>query len=353
MPDSSTRTPPLRKRSGFTLVELMLSMAIFAIIIVALASIIGQAQQTYLTVNRTADQFRSARLAFELMTSRLEQATLNTFWDYDDLDKPTKYVRQSDLHFVSGPVADIVTEGDSVLHAVFFQAPIGLTETRGTPEDPYEGMETLLNSWGYYLDFGSDKERWPPFLRGIDGINDNPRWRLMEFRRPSEDLGIYGLRLRPQQDRDTLNSWINKDLAANSQPIADNIVALVIQPRKFAREDDQSAGIEIAPNFLYDSREFEWGSVGGDRFSRVGQSRNQLPPMLDVIMVAVAEASIGRLERSQGADAMKDVIPEGLFEDSRDLEEDVRTMEDALEKAKLDYEIFSNTILIRGAKWSS
>ncbi|MEM0895517.1 MAG: Verru_Chthon cassette protein C [Verrucomicrobiota bacterium] len=340
------------QKQGFTLVELMLATAIFSIIVLVLATLIARAQETYSTVTRTADQFRPARLAFELITSRIEQATLNTYWDYDDLDNPTKYVRQSDLHFIAGPADGILQSGSTGGHAVFFQAPLGITSTRGLEDDPYEGMESLLNSWGYYLDYGNDVATWPPFLRGQQGISKASKWRLMEFRKPTEELDIYDLRNEETKTKNALYQWVSQSAAASSKPIAENIIALVIQPRTFSRQNQPDSEIRVAPEYLYDSREFEWGGGANIEGSRINLTRNQLPPILDVSMVALAEASVSRYLALNGEDALRNVIPNGLFSDSRDYESDLETLQGSLDDEGLEYQLFSTTVLIRASKWS-
>ena len=36
-------------------------------------------------------------------------------------------------------------------HCVFFQAPIGMAQ-----DQKKDGMDALINSWGYYINYGSD-----------------------------------------------------------------------------------------------------------------------------------------------------------------------------------------------------
>src|SRR5690606_10668269 len=125
------------------------------------------------------------RNAFTAITRQLSQATLNTYYDYlldPDTGIPTRYIRQSDLHFVAGK--DLIANQQT--HAVFFQAPLGYTTAA-----PYSDMDTLLNASGFFLMRGTDQER-PAFLNTLpNSPPDNVRFRLMQFLQPAENLSIY------------------------------------------------------------------------------------------------------------------------------------------------------------------
>src|SRR5690349_5884687 len=126
---------------GFTLVELLLAMAVAALIAVFLASMVNQTSSLWSNTKARVEQFRDARLAFEAITRRLSQATLNTYWDYyyppgsnssslssSTAVAPIGYGRQSELRFVCGSGTGLTasTGANASLrpaHAIFFQAP--------------------------------------------------------------------------------------------------------------------------------------------------------------------------------------------------------------------------------------
>ncbi len=135
---------------AFTLVELLVSTAIIALLMVILAQMTGQTSNTWHYTSSKAEQFRDARNAFDTMTRRISQATLNTYWDYDSYEKPTEFVRRSELRFICGPVQNgpigpslsysdpvtskpvgpwrLDTSGATAprpSHGIFFQAPFG------------------------------------------------------------------------------------------------------------------------------------------------------------------------------------------------------------------------------------
>ena len=67
---------------AFTLLEILVSCAALALLLVFMVSITGMVQTTYRRTQGKAEQFREARVAFEAITRRLAQSTLNTYWDY-------------------------------------------------------------------------------------------------------------------------------------------------------------------------------------------------------------------------------------------------------------------------------
>ena len=113
-------------RHGFTLLELMISMAVLAIIMVLVFQMLSATQRARSDSRARLSTFKEARVAFESITRRLSQATLNTYWDYEFTGtgrsrRPIDYQKQSDLHFVFGETADLIGKGDiHTGHAVFF-----------------------------------------------------------------------------------------------------------------------------------------------------------------------------------------------------------------------------------------
>ncbi len=114
--------------------DLLVSTVILAIILVVIFSITQQTGRVWKSSQAKIESFQSARAAFESLTRKLSQATLNGYYDYFDANgrtpkdpsydgKPARYGRQSDLHFISGP--GLLTHPAQVSHAVFFQAPLG------------------------------------------------------------------------------------------------------------------------------------------------------------------------------------------------------------------------------------
>ncbi len=117
-----------RRSRGFTLIELLVSVAILALLLLIIASIIDATRRTWGYASGRIEEFRGAREAFEAITSKLSQATLNPYWDYNDPNDPTSYARQSELRFLSGPASSILSNSAAKTHGVFFHRSLGLRE---------------------------------------------------------------------------------------------------------------------------------------------------------------------------------------------------------------------------------
>lgn len=356
------------KRAGFTLVEMMVSSVIVVLLSAMFVSMLGQTGGIWQRTAGKVEQFREARAAFETMTTRLAQATLNTYWDYDNALLPTRYRRRSELRFISGPADSLLgdaPEGRARLtHAVFFQAPLGVTET-----ERFRSYENLLCTWGYFLETGDDRALRP----GVVGANMVPlrvRPRLYELWQPSETNRIYKFTSGASGRGYTGREWFRQLLAKETPPVhvlAENVLALVITPRLAPADEEEIKGIPatpadadfspLAPEYLYDSSPT---SVGNPATQRNLDPRtnpvHQLPPMLQVTMVACDEVSIARLGYT---DTDEDPLSlAAKFRDSREFTSELllaggeESIESQLIARKAGYRIFTTNVVIRGAKWS-
>ena len=289
-------------KAGFSLLEVLVSTAVLALFVVLLTTITDSAFRLWRNTQSSIVSFDAARTAYDTLTRRLSQATLNTYLDYYDTNwerrdpanaagfTPTRYGRASDLAFVSGNANSILAGTGHPGHGVFFFAPLGFTDNNAT----YADLPNLLNACGYYVKWGSDQDFRPEFLSTLPEKN---RFRLLENIQPSQNFVDYPAftNADPADDRD----WIRNGLADpdESKPhvLADNIIALIIRP-EVPEQDASSLGLTgkegITSNYLYDSR-----STAGQLRSNVRDAAQfaQLPPMLRVVMVAVDEKSAARL----------------------------------------------------------
>lgn len=334
------------RSKAFTLVEIMVAVAVLSLLLAISAQVIGQAQRTWSRSTARLSQFREVRLAFDLMTRTLSQATLGSYL-MDDRQTPDsvaqRYVRRSELRFVTGPAESLVEggEGDKPGHAVFFQAPLGVVE-----EPDNAGLTNLLCGRGYFVQFGSDKNFRPQFLADMPAKN---RYRLMEFSPTAEANTIYS---------DGDDEWFESagdDLPSSEQdsgnrgltrPIADNIVLLVISPQYQSGEGDGEPSVAIAPRYTYDSAEAENQGLrsGPGGVTNQQGTQHMLPPLVKVVMVAVDENSAERMEASGRAEFMKEFRVQ--FADASQLTDDLRKLEDEFNRpgVKLNYRVFSTTI---------
>lgn len=330
------RHPP----AGFTLVELLVSIGVLAVLLLILTSVISETQRTWSRTASRAMRFKEARSAFDVIVKNLSQATLNTYWDYkrnnpnDPLEAPSRYIRQSELRFVTGDAGTLLNSSLAYSgHGIFFQSTLG-----GSDDARYHKLENLLTARGYFVQYGSDAPFRPAFLSGSTSIPERMRYRLMEYSPPPENNMVYA----------KSNSWIPESATSPYiRPIAENVLALIISPKVSPK--NAPAGMDptyIAPNYAYDSQEL--GVITGPD----GQgTQHMLPPLVEVTLVALDEGSARRL--SESGDAGNFLQNAGAtFNVARDYKLDLEALEQKLIAARIDYRIFSTTVALRTAKWS-
>jgi uncharacterized protein (TIGR02599 family) len=294
---------------GFSLVEVLVASAILGVLVILLSSATGSLLNTLRNAHSKIDQYSAARACFEQILSTLSQATLNTYWDYDNPANPNNYVRKSDLHLLIAP--------STMGHAVFFQAPLsrnGNTTSSG-----------LLNAVGFWVDFGSDSQ-WKP-----GHVPEQFRFRLMQGIQPADSLQVFTT---------TDGSWTNavKTIPDVGFPIASNVLALILWPRLPVVQD--SAGDDLSGDFAYDSRQ---GSA---------IQKAQLPPSVQVTMIVTDEASASRLASGSAAPAAITSAFTNRFQDVTRFESDLEAVRAALTAAKVNHQVLSSSVTLREAKWS-
>lgn len=435
---------------GFTLVELLVSTAVIALIMLMLVQVTNNISAAWRSTAEKVEKFQGARDGFEAMTRRISQATLNTYWDYYDISGVTRnqsnnqgqflpytYGRQSDLRFVCGPMSGVpwaITSGSSKItptsltymptHGIFFSAPLGLVNY--TDEPIYGAMNNLLNTWGYFVEINCDANPMingrPPFINTAQTQAVRWRGRLMEFEEPSENMCSYDVSYIPVSSQVSGWSVSSRDWFANSLSIttsarparvmAENVIALIFLP-KLSTVDENYRQSEkfsmLAPEYTYDSTTAPPGGntgsapvVGATHNPGATPSantldaggvdpRNQLPPEIQVVMIALDERSAQRLidltnpTASNAANALNNYTtlprdptlgqiytsgasdgnalfttaikgPSGPYTnqlgDAQTAGTDLYAFTQSLVAMKLTYRIFTTNVTIRGAKWS-
>lgn len=329
---------------GFNLVELMVSITLLALLSLLLAAVVNSTTKTTQYTTGKLEQFRNARNAFDFMTRRLSQTTLNTYLDYDYPNgnsslPPNSYARQSDLRFLSGNAESLL--GSSVkrpTHAIFFQSPLGYVDDTGN----FGGLQSLINTCGYYLEFNKDTKA--DFLSALKNPpQDRYRYRLMEFLEPANKLALYGFTSgnKSYVGRD----WFLQKMNLSSPPVhvlAENIIALVLLPRMSTLQD--SSGTKLAPNYLYDS------STTSSSDPAVN-SKNQLPPVLMVTLVAIDEVSAKRMANGSSPPGFDSML-QTLFTDASQYASDLNTLQTTLGNQKINHRIFTGNISLRSSRWT-
>lgn len=349
---------------GFTLVELLVSLGVLALLLLVTANVINQVQKTWTSAAARVSQFREARVAFEALTRNLRQSTLNAHIDYDFNylsengrglgDAPEEYLRKSDLHFVVGRASSLVSGASATStpgHAVFFQAPLGVVH------DPaYAGLDNLLCGRGYFVQYASDAAFRPPFV-----TKDRFRFRLMEFSPPAEKNRVYDvvpagtptaqrqpyLRGWYQDAGDAMDDGEDEENRSLTRPVADNIILLVLSPR--LEPGSGSNPTEVAPGYSYDSAD---PSNYVDPRTRPQGTLHLLPPQIRIAMVAIDEKTAEQLQVEDRLSDLGNIVSQGFTNASR-MDEDLAQVSEELIKEKINFKVFTATVGLPGSKWSN
>lgn len=335
-------------KGGFSLIELMVAMGILSVLMLMLTLVLDQVQKSWTYSESRISQFREARVAFDLMTKNLSQASLNTYWDLKDNDPPDGlvdgYFRTSELHFEVMKTAKLSSIGSQnpVGHAVFFQAPLGFSTL-------YPNLNNLFNGRGYFVSFGGDREFRPSFIRSPEKF----RYRLMEFRPPAESNQVFedGAEERSKQEEQQFTEWWRQGMSVGEgsfedhlNPLAENIITLIISPRDSilqSGDDRDDTASKIAPNYIYDSNTPNNEAI-----------EQQVPPLVRVTMIAIDEASAVRLEEGSTPPEKIHALIQEPPNDTKRYDEDILTIVNSLNENNINHKVFSSMVLLRSAKWS-
>ena len=352
---------------AFTLVELMVSMAVLSVVGVLILTMVSNVSSVTKRTRDQVESYQGARAGFEALTRTIAQATLNTYWDYYDSTgkaannpayngTPAKYGRQSELHFRSGPTDELFGTSNGGLtrptHGIFFQIPGGVTSN-----STLKPLNNTLNGIGFFLEFGDDEALRPSFLATETSIPKRYRYRLLQMQQATENLQIYGSSNGTAWFQDPLG-FGSITVNAGTRPanvLAENVIALAIIPRLSSAEDPTGASL-VKTDYNYDSRtakSYSATSTTGTTMS--GTTLHQLPPLVEVIMVAIDETSAQRLAAESGTNP-PDLDQDDLFKSLStiaDVDKDIDTLEKNLVDRKLNYRIYRSVVGIRGAKWSA
>ena len=307
----------LRSQHAFTLVEILVSTAILALLLVGLTSLLGMTMRSYTRTTGKLETFEASRAGFDTMARTLRQATLLAYLGYNDPTAPTAFQLKSDLHFLSGPQSDLSLSqtGAGATHAVFFQAPLGVTDASSL-----QPATSLLNAVGFFLAYG-DNPDLPPAIQNL--TPQRFRYRLFQYLQPREKMSVYQYTIHDVGGILVGNvtysgtDWFKTDVGAltGCRVLAENVVALAILPVPH----DQSVPTE----YLWNSR----------------TSSNQLPQALKIVMAVIDETSASRLGNASSPPTL---LPSDLFTETAKFEDDVTRLEKLLREhtPPLNFQIF-------------
>ncbi len=371
-------SPLVRLAPGFTLVEVLVSMVIIILLLFVLVSITNSTAKTWVYTTSRIGEFREAREGFEAITRRLSQADLNSYWDYqypnnDSSQQPTAYIRQSELRFISGDTVTLGISTNRPTHAVFFQAPLGYVNNNTS----YQELVNLINTWGYCIEFSDDSNLRPPFISAM--VKPPPlrnRFRLMEMLEPSQSFSLYGLEAAAGGNTSySLKTWFTNPLGIvgatgrDVRVLAENILALVLIPKLTPQDENAltpppaQPGTALSPTYVYDSTlPYNGNTPPAQANAAALDPKNQLPPVIQVTMVAVDETSFGRFQGSSAtlpaslglANLFTSATGVGSLTDPSQpgYAQDLQTLQATLVANRLTYRVFTTEVSLKGAKWS-
>ncbi|HEY0256786.1 MAG TPA: hypothetical protein VGC39_05020, partial [Candidatus Methylacidiphilales bacterium] len=156
------------------------------------------------------------------------------------------------------------------------------------------------------------------------------RWRLKEIAQPSESLQIF----MPAPALTWIQETVQK--SATLPILAENIITLIVLPERAASD----SGAPLSPDFRYDSRD------AGNPLTR-----NQLPPRVRLVLIAMNETSAQRLAARYGANPPP-LVPENLFREADRLDADLTALDGMLTAQKVEHRVFQRHILLPSSAWS-
>jgi uncharacterized protein (TIGR02599 family) len=330
---------------AFTLVELIVAISVLALLMAIILTITNSVTKTVRWNNAKLESFASARTAFDLISSKLATATLNTYWEYDNPLNPTKYLRQSDLHFIIRQNQQAAGYGQEI----YFQSPESFSD------DPsIRSTQGLLNSCSFFVQYCNNQSLMPVALQS--GATSSWRYRLMQGNESTNKFLVYADTYVANQDKGsasiTPTDWIeainNGGTAEIKQPyvtpIADNVIALIFWPRLSVGQDPD--GTSLTADYSYDSRK--------NVFSNPQPLQaNQLPPTIQVTIVTISEASAKRLDtKSSTPPAIIENALRNKFTNVAQFGSDINDLEKNLNDNHIEYQIYNTSITMRESKWS-
>ncbi len=344
IPKTTSRAARRRRPTGFTLVEVLVSMVILLMMMLIITQVIGTVQRTWRQASSRLSQFREARGAFDTITRGLAQATINSYRTYDygyggppglptsALQAPVGYVRTAELGIKMGLTDSMFKLGAQNLtpgHAVLFQAPLGYTD------DSYlRTLDRLLCVRGYFVYFSNDIDFLPVGLSGR--LESKSRFRLYEYQPTTETNMVFS-----DTATGTHDAWTTvtrKDALDNSRPVAENILTLIMAP-SFPQATGGGAPVLFSQGSKAESYSFSSYIAGNNQY--------QLPSSIQVVMVAMDEETATRVAQQYGSSPPQ-LFP-SRFTNPANLNNDLKLVRESLLKQKINFRIFTSTVTIPAA----
>lgn len=244
-------------RRGWTLLEVLVSVAVLGGILIVISEILSTAQRSLSSKTAATHQASTRTEAVTALTSVLERLALNARPQFTD--GTSQITRASDFHFVCGPASELLPDMDDVVgDALFYQML---------------NAEGLVECGGLFVQFNDDIATRP---RLIPPSTPSIRcFRLMRWQQPTSQSVLFDTRatgrpmLNDAAKRDDLYRWFREDVTKgrNCHVVTDHVLLMhVMLPQG---------------STLYDTRRHQWEGVT----VRSMQSRHLLPSPLSLRLV--------------------------------------------------------------------
>ncbi len=177
----------------------------------------------------------------------------------------------------------------------------------------------------------------------------------MELMEPTQSMSVYKAEAAAGGNSSySATSWFMNSLQSTPAPVhvlAENIVALVLLPKLSPAMEATGSYTDasLAPTYRYDSTGVGMSTLSDPNLN----PKSQLPPIIQVTMVAVDEASYVRFQSQQTGTAMPALYASTLFTDATQYSADLATLQKNLRALRLNYQVFTSDVSIKGAKWST
>ncbi len=339
------------RRGAFTLIELLAATAVFVLLLGIILAVTNSVSATIRHATAGIEASAASRTGFDLINRYLSQATLNPYWDYDNPLAPAAYFRQSDLQFIVRQNVQNAGYGQEI----YFVTPGTYSSTTSL-----RATHGLMNACSAFVHFGSSSD-FQPTGTGKEKF----RYRLMFGLQTAENLSIFNkpprvagqsvaaYRVALQQYWDAA-AWLtpisNKSgsslgsAAIFITPLVDNVIALIAWPRLSTAEDKD--GKELTSDFTYNSQ-------NNAMTSPQPLTANQLPPVVNLTMIVISEASAARLDRgSSNPPAEIESALAGRFSSVLQYQQDIDAVSKALSANGIDFKIVTTALPLRESKWS-
>ena len=336
--------------------ELLVSTVVLLLLLALILTVTGSVGTTIGRASSRLDAFATARSAFDLVTHRLGQATLNPYYGYLDAQgraasdplyqnggaatpfAPARYGRLSDLQFV----VKTNVQAPGCGQEVYFVSPLASALSADTA-----AVSGLLNGGSFFVHYGTDQIFLPN-----TAANPRARYRLMQAVQPTEKLKVFGSVVMGD------DLWLMDirntptTLGRCVSPLADNVLALTVWPRLSENED--STGSRLTGDYTYDSHPSPSAESTGQP-----ETANQLPPVVQVTMVVLNEASAARLGGDgsvspamlSSALVNADGKPKFSVSTTAQHQADLNDLSTHLARNGINFEIFSTAVSMREARW--